>query len=390
MKKLFMILSAVAALFIVAACEQEETKLPVAGPDRIYLPRDNYPVDLATGADIIFEWEATKSGNAVYQILFDTADGDFSEPLYIISSDDNGFRPSAKVSALTMSMIVKFAGCLPGETVPIKWIVKTLSGLDSVVGYGKGYEPRTLLVTRANGMDPLPNSLIMSGNATENGGEIHYAKALPISTTKGGFIKDREKGCMECFTQMKPGSIILYDDYDRYYTLSEETGKIYEADQATESTLTLDGVYWIYIDFNTMSWKAREFESVIFWTHPWFAGEDTAPTAYVGNGCWNITDYAWQVGTIAGQHDTRYHFNVTYKDGFTERWAYWDDDCRENAAPDDNPIFYNVYRFTGLTDDWAHSWKSKSDVEGVEGLATFTIHMNNTDGENYFHERSFK
>lgn len=388
MKKLFMILSAAAALFFAVACETEDAKLPMSGPEKIYLPRDNYPVDLATGADIIFEWEPSKAGNVVYQVLFDTAAGDFSNPVYVVTSDDNGYRPSLKLSALTMSTVVKFAGCLPGETMPIKWAVKTYRGLEDKIGFEGEYEPRTLLVTRANGMDPLPNSVTMIGTATENQAAVYFAKALPISTTKGGYIADKEKGCMECFTELKPGQVVISDDYDRFYTLSAD-GKVYEAEKDAVSELDLNGVYWIHVDFNTLVWKYKKVASVTFWTHPWFDAEYTTPMSYVGNGCWNVTDYEWQVGTVAGQHDTRYHFNVTYEDGFAERWAYWNVGCRENANPDGNPIFYNVYRFTGLSDAWAHSWKSKNDVEGVEGLATFTVHMN-TDKENYYHERSFK
>ncbi|MDE7127602.1 MAG: hypothetical protein K2O58_06900, partial [Bacteroidales bacterium] len=135
------------------------------------------------------------------------------------------------------------------------------------------------------------------------------------------------------------------------------------------------GVYWVYLDFNTMSWSMKEIEEVRLWTHPWFGAEDTAPLAYEGNGVWALTDYAWKVGNDS-QRDTRYHFNVRYSDGSVERWSFWDDDCRNNATPENDPKFYNVYRFVNLSDEWAHSWKSKEDREGVGMLATFRVYMN--------------
>ena len=55
--------------------------------------------------------------------------------------------------------------------------------------------------------------------------------------------------------------------------------------------------------------------------------------------------------------------------------------------------FYNIYRFThsSLTDEWAHTWKTRENInEGADKLATFRVHMNNTDNTDYYHERSFR
>ena len=83
-------------------------------------------------------------------------------------------------------------------------------------------------------------------------------------------------------------------------------------------------------------------------------------------------------------------FNVEYADGSVERWAFWDDDCRNNATPEADPKFFNVYRFVNLSDEWAHSWKSKNDSEGVGMLATFRVYMNNDKSADFIHERSFR
>lgn len=390
MKRLLNIFIAVAAIFTVVSCDTEDKsrKDALLSPGRLYLPRDQYPLDITTGQSVVFEWENSVTDNVSYQVLFDREDGDFSHPEYVITSDANGFYPSLEVSSATMSTIATLCGGLPGQTVPVKWTVRTFRGLENVTGVQEG-EGRVVLVTKPNTVDPLPASMSLSGNATENQSAVKMTAALPVATEKGRHIADREKGAMECFTRFSAGEFTVKDDLDRYYIL-EDGGTL--RCTYTEQTLNAapgEGIWWVYFNFNTMSWSMKEISEVVLWTHPWFAGEDTAPMTYEGNGVWALTDYAWQVGTPS-QKDTRYHFNVEYADGSVERWAFWDDDCRNNATPEADPKFFNVYRFVNLSDAWAHSWKSKNDSEGVGMLATFRVYMNNDKSADFIHERSFR
>ena len=43
-----------------------------------------------------------------------------------------------------------------------------------------------------------------------------------------------------------------------------------------------------------------------------------------------------------------------------------------------------------MGDDWADSWKTLNDSEGVGKKATFHVYMNNTYAADYKHTRSFK
>lgn len=117
-------------------------------PSRIYMPRQGYNANTVYGLNVVFEWESSKAGTVVYQILFDLPEGDFSNPIFIQSSDNTGFKPFATIDAKTMDVIATIAGAAPGETVQVKWTVKTFQGLNSILGVKEG--DRVINITRAN------------------------------------------------------------------------------------------------------------------------------------------------------------------------------------------------------------------------------------------------
>ncbi|MCM1198196.1 MAG: SusE domain-containing protein, partial [Clostridium sp.] len=338
MGRLFNILVlSMSVLFAAVSCSPDGNGHASAleSPGSLYLPRNQYPLDITVGQAVVFEWDYSATDNVCYQVLFDREDGDFSSPAYIVTSDANGFSPSVEVSSATMSTIASLCGGLPGQTVAVKWTVRTFRGLESVTGTKDG-EARTVLVTRPNTVDPLPASIQMQGTATENGSSVKFCQALPVGTALGQHIADRQKGAMECFTRFTDGEFTVKDDLDRFYALEDGGRLLCTYTQETSNHAPSEGIYWVYLDFNTMSWSMKEISSLVLWTHPWFGAEDTAPLSYEGNGVWAIVDYAWKVGNES-QRDTRYHFNVTYADGSVERWSFWDDDCRNNATPETDP-----------------------------------------------------
>lgn len=380
---LYLFMTAVLA-FAATACESDDSdnRTEISTPE-LYFPRDQYAVELSSGLSVIFEWESSSAGSVGYQVLFDSEEGDFSNPAYVATSDANGFEPSLELETATLSTIVSLCGGLPGQTTPVKWTVRTIQGLNQHVD---AQNARTILVTRPN---PLPATLSLQGSASENQGEIKFNAALPIGTTKGQHIADREQGAMECFTKLSAGSFNVKDNLDRYYAIEEDGTLRCTYTEVTENSAPAEGIYWIYINFNTMKWSMKRIEKVEFWNRPWFGAASQEEMDYMGNGVWEIVDFAWVV-TNGSSTDTRYYFIATYDDGSVERWSFWDDDCRNNATPEADPKFYNIYRFTHSSiGEWDHTWKSKNDSEGADQLATFRVHMNNTDKADYYHERSF-
>ena len=387
---LYLLLTAVLAVTAVSCDSDEKGNGAEISAPQLYFPKDQYAIDIATGLSVIFEWENATTGNVVYQVLFDSDEGDFSNPVYVATSDANGFEPSLEIETGTLSTIATLCGGLPGQTLDIKWTVRSIQGTEQATD---GQNARTLIVSLPNTVSPLPVTLAIGGTASEGETAGKFNAALPVGTTIGKHIADRESGAMECFTKLTTGgTFTVKDNFDRYYALEE--GGIIRCtyDEATENSVETAGVYWIYINFNTMKWSMKRIETVEFWNHPHFGAAYQEEMDYVGNGVWEIVDYAWVV-TNGSATDTRYYFLATYDDGSVERWSFWDDDCRNNATPEADPKFYNIYRFThsSLTDEWAHTWKTRENInEGADKLATFRVHMNNTDNTDYYHERSFR
>lgn len=114
--------------------------------DQLYLPRNNATIMLETGNTTHFEWavsKASKNGYITYELLFDKVDGDFSQPLYVLTSDNNGYEPSAKVASSTLNTVATLAGADLGETATVKWTVRAWCGLNSEI-YGSEAGVRTV------------------------------------------------------------------------------------------------------------------------------------------------------------------------------------------------------------------------------------------------------
>ena len=391
MKKFIYILFASMLCWFMASCEETETYGDLVPSDELYFPRDKYTVDLSTGKDIILEWKSSGEGFVVYEVVFDTETGDFSNPLYVILSANNGASPNVTVSSSTLNSIALKAGCLPGSTVILKWTVRVWKGAESAL-YD---ESRNISVTRANTVSPLPIEVSVSGTATENDETIELVAATPVSDTKGNpnYVSQvqREIGGFECFTRLESGNLTITDDQGRYFIL-EETGSIRQAEEGAVTENTAAGIYYFYLDFNTMKWEMKEIEKVEIWNHPWFWSAYYESMAYEGNGVWAVVDYAWNVGSET-QFDSRYYFVCTYTDGSVERWGHFEDDCRQSENADNVEGIYNIYRFNHSTlgDEWADSWKvHESQREGYNHLATFRVYMNNDETSDYYHTRSFR
>ena len=371
------------------ACSDDPIDSAVQPANRLYLPRDNYSVDLAKGLPVKFEWAASKSadnGYIVYELLFDTEEGNFENPLYVLSSDNNGASSYAEIASTTLNTIALLAGADYGETAHVKWSVRAWKDRSSV----RYADAQYLSITR---LDVMPLEVGISGEAVE-GGSLMLGAALPIATQKGKHIAETEPAAFEGFVKLTPGKLKISDDMGYYYRMDANSAltRLTEEDgEELDSRIEEEGVYWLYLKFSTKVYSLKKIERVAVWTNPWWGGHmGLEPLTYAGNGVWEVKDYAWDIAD--GGFDSRYHFNVTYADGSEERWGYWDDDCRNNANPDGDAKFFNIYRFASasMNDDWAHSWKTRENIkEGANMLVSFRVCMNRSEKEQYFHERAF-
>ena len=110
MKKIVSKLMFLASLAIAfAGCDDNmgDTDNRLAASNGIIEPADGTSVVLETSASAstYFEWEYVnpeEAGTVIYQIAFDTESGDFSKPIYMLYSDNNGLKNCATNTALDM------------------------------------------------------------------------------------------------------------------------------------------------------------------------------------------------------------------------------------------------------------------------------------------------
>lgn len=391
MKKIIMLLAVGAMALGFTACNDDDKKTDIIPADNLYLPRNNYPIDITTGQTVKFEWEASKAGGnayVIYELLFDKENGDFSNPLYVVSSANNGYSPTVDVASQTMNTLAIRAGCAPGATVAIKWTVRVWKGFSSTLYTGNNGE-RTLLVTRPNTIEPLPGKVSIQGSATENQGTLTLSAASVLHSSKGIYKDERENGAFECFTKLTAGEFNIVDDLGRYFYLQDKnTIRISETEtEPVATTVSKTGIYWIYLNFNTMTYKMKEISKVEFLLS---SPGNMAELTYEGNSVWSIEDYEWNV-KVGGNGDTRHKFVCSFADGSVEYWGHFEDDCRGSGESEENknPLFYNIFRHS-YDNKWDNTWKTNEAArEGFGKLVTFRLHMNNTDAPLFLLERSF-
>jgi hypothetical protein len=178
-----LILSSLILACVACSDDGEVRDLNVTAVKALYEPDNGKTIALQAPASLYFEWEparAEDSGMTLYEIAFDKADGDFSDPLYVMASGNNGGDNSATISHKQLNKIAALAGIEASQEGTLKWTVYSSKGINPV----KAEQERTLTITRLAGLAEIPEKLYITGEATENGGDL--SKALPLKKTKDG------------------------------------------------------------------------------------------------------------------------------------------------------------------------------------------------------------
>ena len=356
----------------------------LVSPRCLYMPRDGYTLDIATGQNLILEWERSNGGNVRYQVVFDKPDGDFSSPLYAVMSNNSGFVPSATLTPTSLTSVARLAGAEPGESASVKWTVRTFLGLDAVTGTLEG-SPRTLCLLRPIVMEEIPLSVSLSGSAVE-GGSREMEHFLPLTTDENRPAHTRSSDSFASYLQMGNGDLLLTDNNDIKYILSEGgTIKVYNGSASTTS-LVPAGLTRLTVNFGTLSWEAVKVTNVWFWNYPWFDQCYQTRMDYQGNGVWkaSMTFHTSKEGHDG--NDSRYHIRMDMADGSCDRLGYSKKDSSSSADVINAEGYYNVYRYLDSFDQWNWSWKTPGDSgDGKNATATLTMR-----GETYTHSISIE
>ncbi len=357
---------AAAVLFTLAACNDNmgDTDSRLDAPNGLIEPIDgkSLALEVSAASTAYFEWEyadVDKVGTLLYQVVFDKADGDFSNPVYKLYSDNNGLKNCATITHKLLNQIAAKAGIKSAETGVMKWTVIASKGLDTV----KASTENRLTVTRLAGFDVIPVDVYVTGEASEGGADLGKAQKM----------KAVANGEFEIYTELAAGRTFHFVDATNgtpaEYSTSDGLVK-----EGGSSTVATDGVYRITLDFNTGAATYTLVTRVGFYFSP--EGEILFDLPYVGGGVFR-TKATVTFKQESWGRDERYKFRMFIKENggtAAEREVEWgtmnQTDSRPTASSPES--YYYVLWLENLT-QWDNKWKLMGDFDGVE--ATYTLSL---------------
>ena len=345
--KVILIKLTIIASFILAfiACNDngEVRDTGVTADNTLYEPDNEKAVVLQSSASatLYFEWEparAEDSGSVLYEVAFDKADGNFSDPVYIATADNNGGTNHATISHKQLNRIAAMAGIESAEQGTLKWTVFSSKGINPV----KAEQERTLTLTRLAGFADIPTDLFITGEGTEVGADL--ANALSM--------KKISEGEFEIYTKLTEGKpfqfVSAVTGTPTEFSLNGE--KIVEGGT---STVSKTGIYKYYLDFNIGSFTMKEVTKVSLYLN-WSQMKIELP--YKALGVWEVTNY--EITGLSGNDDSddRYKFRMESSDGETE-WRAINNDSK----PTGNEAYYYMVEKTDV-EQWTNNqvWKNPS------------------------------
>lgn len=358
--------------FTACSSDGEVRDLGVTAVKKLYEPDNGKAVILqpSASASLYFEWEpslAEDGGTVLYEVAFDKADGDFSDPIFIATADNNGGLNHATITHKQLNQIAALAGVGSAEVGTLKWTVFASKGINPV----KAVEERTLTLTRLAGFAEVPSQLYITGDATEVGSDLDKAMIMK-KVTDGEF---------EVFIKLTEGQSFKFVSANTgtptEYSLSGE--KLVEGGS---TTVAKTGIYKYYVDFNAGSFTSKEVTKVK-WFLNWSQKE--IELEYQGLGVWAISNYTVTGLTGDDNSDDRYKFRMESSDGETE----WRAAISNDSKPTGNEEYYYMTEKTNV-DQWTNNevWKTPA-IDGWSDKAYDVAFSLSTAGE-YTHSLVIK
>ena len=361
----FIILASLCVAF--TGCKEEMGKIDnrLSAVKTLIEPANARTVELLTdaSASLYFEWEHCKeseSGTALYQIAFDKTSGDFSNPVYVIQSDNNGYKNSIAISHKQMNKIAGMIGVGPSETGAFKWTVFSTKGLNKM----KATAENTLSITRLAGFEDVPIDLYVTGEGSEGGNDL--SKAHKMKAVAGGEF--------EVYTQLAAGKPFYFTDDTKGAPRQFFTADGLVKEDGT-TTVTTDGIYRITLDFNTGACTYALITRIGFYFSP--SNSILFDLPYIGYGVFQAKDQTVTFQQESWGRDERYKFRMFLRDNAgadaeTEwEWATLNQtDSRPTSA---SPLSYYYLRLISNLTQWDNKWKLMGDFDDVP--ATYTIYL---------------
>jgi starch-binding outer membrane protein SusE/F len=368
------ILSIAFLVFLLAGCKDDEgfNDVSVTAVKQFYEPTDGRSVILQSSGSMYFEWEkASSEDNSIvyYDVLFDEANGDFSDPVYILTSDNKGIATGATVTHKTLNKIAALAGIELAEEGTLKWTVRSSRGLN----FALAEESRMVKVVRINSVDDLEGgTLYITGAGSEDGQQLKSTGTI---------------GEYEIYTKLDANEPYYFystlSGTTRTFVINDDQASFKETFETPEGT-TVDetSVYRITLDFEAAAAsieKIEKIELVVSWT------QRKNAFTYISKGVWELQDYNVQLTATDWGFDERYKIVFTV-DGQEEHWG------QKGPHFDDRPSINRAgYRDMGPTEggQWGGShFKFPSELCDGADLDKYTtdVTISMTADKNYTHD----
>jgi hypothetical protein len=346
MKNISSSLLASLTLLLITSCKKDikTLDLNITSVSSLTAPSDNSDIKLqpATGASIVFQWSPAQtpdSGVVLYEVAFDKADGDFSDPVYKILADGSGIQTQATVSQKDLNKIAALSGIQASSSGKIKWAVFASKATNEKMSA----ETKTLQIERPAGFATVPDSLFIFGTATEAGNDP--ANAIPLKKTADGVF--------ELYTSLSAGSYLLTDQRKasgtQYFIDINNNNIIKLGNTPTEITGGTKA-YRLSYDFNVATSDLTEIQSIGLFQSA--NNAEIGQLTYIGNSTWQTDSLPVVFVQFSWGRDDRYKFIIHTPAGL----EYMGSQNADNVPPAGQPASY-FYLLPVTNDQWSNTYK---------------------------------
>jgi hypothetical protein len=320
-----------------------------------------------------FEWEQAKAEDGslvLYEVAFDQENGDFSNPFYIVTSDNKGVLNKLTISHGDLNKIAELGGASFFEKKKFKWTVLASKGTN----VKKATLSRTIELERPGGFAVLPGALYIGGTATENGDGL--ANALPM--------KQIAPGVFEIFTKLKAGNYKFYDGNTgtpRQFYVFDDNGINAIGINGQSAFAGADKVMRIKLDFNNINASFAEVKSVQLW----YAAGNTfwATLPYTSNGVWRANNVVVNYTTMPWGFEERHKYKMVLNDGTGDQDLWLNYATNDSPGQDGQYPHTTLYKTINMTTNngsqWDWTWKFDRNYLTQGSTADFWVSLRASD-----------
>ena len=356
MKRILTLLVSVAGLTgLLTQCKDpgRDINTNISDVSSFFAPNDNLNVKLlpATAAAVTFEWDQARAEDGtlvLYEVVFDKESGNFSAPIFKVTSDQNGVMNKATVAHRDLNKIAALAGIGSLGQGKLKWTVQASRGIN----VKQASQSRILNVERPAGFAEIPAEVFLTGDATEAGADV--TKAIKMRAVRPGEF--------ELYTSLKAGTYRFVDRVSgTAKTFTINGVNIGESGQSTVAGATK--TYRINLDFNNAAARLTEIKSMGLW----ISADNAVKTnlTYAGAGVWTLNNFKIEFAQQSWGRDERYKFRLATvgADGKDASEWFGSSNADNSRADANSPASYffmlpigesqwdYTYKFNGVLDN---------------------------------------